>query len=143
MTTCLKRASIEASKWYRINDPYTTHMSEEERKCIGQDAPSLSPAHESVEVEVPCYDLRRTILAKDPLCASNAFRTQVLSVLAPFHGLRMCLICPHCSESATPCMDASVAREKPWAASPEEETPWSAASNARSRQEHCIFIIGS
>ena len=58
------------------------------------------------EVNIPGYDLRRLLLAEDPLAASNAFGIQILTLLATMLGVRMCPRCPHCAESKLPCQDA-------------------------------------
>ena len=58
------------------------------------------------ERDVPGYDLRRLILARDPLAASLAFSVQIRLVLATILGFRMCPDCPHCVDSDNPCMDA-------------------------------------
>ena len=55
---------------------------------------------------MPGYDLRRVLMAQDPLAAVLAFGVQVRSVLAPAFGIRMCPDCPHCAESPEPCQDA-------------------------------------
>ena len=54
---------------------------------------------------MPGYDLRRLILASDPLAASLAFTVQIRLVLATILGIRMCPWCPHCAETDAPCMD--------------------------------------
>ena len=60
---------------------------------------------EEATVDIPDYDLRKLLLAKDPLCAMDAFAVQVLVVLASLLGMRMCPDCPHCAECENPCMD--------------------------------------
>ena len=78
-----------------------------ERKWIGQDSPSLEPAEDDVfDFDIPGYDIRRLILARDPLCAANAFNIYIRCVLATALGVRMCPDCPHCAESQHPCTDA-------------------------------------
>ena len=57
-------------------------------------------------MEVPGYDMRRLLLAQDPLAAVNAFMVQIRNVLATILGLRMCPHCPHCAMSEYPCQDA-------------------------------------
>ena len=80
----------------------------EKRKWIGPDAPSLRPSADDVfEVDVPGYEMRRLIQARDPLCVANAFFVQVRGILATMLGLRMCPFCPHCGNGSqlTPCTD--------------------------------------
>ena len=99
--------SIRLSR-YRRNDPYVTAVGSEpkEKQWIGSDMPSLEARAEDVfEREVPGYNLRRLILARDPLAASLAFAVQIRLVLATILGFRMCPNCPHCAETDTPCMD--------------------------------------
>ena len=68
--------------------------------------PSLEARTQDVfERDVPGYGLRRLILARDPLAASLAFEVQIRRVLATTLGFRMCPKCPHCADTATPCMD--------------------------------------
>ena len=107
---------------YRKADPYVTANPgctsgtaadkeaarvQEERKWIGKDKPSLEATYEdSFEFDIPGYDMRRLIMARDPLCAVNAFDVYIRQVLATALGMRMCQDCPHCAETDTPCQDA-------------------------------------
>ena len=89
---------------YRSDDPYvcqnpSSKIDEqnerdrvrEERKWIGEDAPSLEPCEDDMfEFDIPGYDIRRLILARDPLCAANAFGIYIRHVLGPGLGVRMC-----------------------------------------------------
>ena len=101
---------------YRQDDPFVARKNR--RKWGGKDAPSLEPTSEDrfedaqpqsddeVEFEIPGYNLRRLLLAEDPLSAANAFFVQIRTVLATMLGVRMCPNCPHCSETKWPCQDA-------------------------------------
>ena len=94
---------------YRREDPYITESQSRatEEPWIGADKPSLEAAcDESFEVEVPGYDARKNLLAKDPLAAANAFFIQIRVLLATLLGIRMCPQCPHCCEGKDPCMDS-------------------------------------
>ncbi len=95
---------------HRAQDPYVVSEGlwrDQQRRRIGQDAPSLEATPtDRFEVEVPGYDLRRLMLAQDPLAATLAFSVQVRALLAPLYGIRMCPDCPHCAESDNPCQDA-------------------------------------
>ena len=89
---------------YRRQDPYvsadpTTRNTpegaaendrvEEERKWIGENEPSLEPCEEEIfERDIPGYDVRRLILARDPLCAANAFSVYIRCVLSTALGVR-------------------------------------------------------
>ena len=76
----------------------------EERKWIGKDKPSLEATYEDIfEFDIPGYDMWRLIMARDPLCAVNAFWTYVIKAFAPMYGLRVCPMCPRCSTQANPC----------------------------------------
>ena len=105
---------------YRNRDPYITQGDSAEREWIGTDRPSLQAnegdrfqlpsleanEHDEIKFEVPGYDLRRLIQARDPLAPALAFAVQVRCVLATLFGIRMCPDCPHCAEGESPCQDA-------------------------------------
>ena len=91
---------------YRKDDPFVAKST----KWIGSDEPSLEPSpDDEYEVNIPGYDLRRILMAEDPLAAANAFFVQIRTILATVLGIRMCPHCPHCSESAYPCQDGFLA----------------------------------
>ena len=84
----------------------STDVAKEQRPWASKDCPSLEPAPgDEFYIEVPGYDLRRLLLAQDPLCAANAFFVQVRVILATVLGIRMCPHCPHCARSSNPCQD--------------------------------------
>ena len=91
---------------YRSSDPLlaTTH-AEEERRWIGKDVPPLNQDQGSAPACEPDYETRRLILARDPLCAADAFTVLVRVVLARLLGMRMCPDCPHCNQGSNPCQD--------------------------------------
>ena len=95
---------------YRKMDPFMAAATEDainQKPWCGPDAPSLQPkADEIYSVEIPGYDLRRLMMAQDPLCAANAFFVQIRTILATALGIRMCPHCPHCAASKNPCQDA-------------------------------------
>ena len=94
---------------YRKRDPYIACERSEPREklWVGADMPSLQAHADDVfEKDIPGYDLRRLILARDPLAATLAFAVQIRLVLATVLGFRMCPECPHCTLIATPCMDS-------------------------------------
>ena len=64
-------------------------------------------------VEFPDYDLRRLILARDPLCAVDAFTVIIRVVLAKLLGMRMCPDCPHCNKGKHPCQDSFGSNAEP------------------------------
>ena len=107
---------------YRRNDPALQPDVNPEATSmvdyIGMCTPSLeAPGEEALEeaiVDIPDYDLRKLLLAKDPLCAVDAFAVQVLVVLASLLGMRMCPDCPDCAECENPCIAFSEARPSLW-----------------------------
>ena len=64
----------------------------------------LSP--EALAAELPTYDERRALLAKDPLACSDGFRTLVQLALRHLFGVRYCSQCPNCCNTDEPCTDA-------------------------------------
>ena len=89
-------------------DPFMDGNDEESclhRHWAGKDAPSLEPdPDDEYSVDIPGYDLRQLLLARDPLAAVNAFFVQLRVVLATALGMRMCPFCPRCHDN--PCQDA-------------------------------------
>ena len=80
---------------YRQDDPFVAGDSRR-RKWARKDSPSLEPPPEDeFEVEIPGYDMRRLLLAEDPLAAANAFFVQIRMLLATMLGVRMSTRCPH------------------------------------------------
>ena len=99
--------SIRLSR-YRAHDPYIVAAGSEPREklWIGSETPSLEArVDDAFEREALGYDLRRLILARDPLAASLASEVQIRLVIATILGFRMCPRCPHCAGARTPCMD--------------------------------------
>ena len=94
---------------YRLQDPFVAcDPHSPEKQWIGSQMPRLESREEDLfEIQIPGYDLRKIIQARDPLCCANAFFVQIRNILAPLTGVRMCPLCPHCSETGTPCQDAS------------------------------------
>ena len=99
--------AIRLSRYRRL-DPFVTEARDvAEKAWIGIESPSLeAKAGDTFGVDVPGYDLRRLIQARDPLCVVNAFFFQVRSILSTALGLRMCPDCPHCVMTDRPCQDA-------------------------------------
>ena len=66
---------------------------------------ALSP--EDLQNEVPDYDTRRALVAKDSLASVEGFRVMVLLAYQHLFGMRVCPNCPHCNhgEGAVPCQD--------------------------------------
>ena len=93
----------------RRNDPGISVGNPEFAPWIGYDKPSLfaemADDIDTVEFDVPNYDLRRLMNARDPVSCVYAFRVAIIVVVASLFGLRMCPDCPHCNMSEKPCMD--------------------------------------
>ena len=96
----------------RRNDPAyqsAKHDAKEFAEYIGYAEPSLRPREstgvEHCVVELPEYDVRRLITARDPLCCLQAFQVMARLLYPALFGLRMCPKCPHCIESKYPCID--------------------------------------
>ena len=58
-------------------------------------------------------DLRRLIIARDPLAVSDSFQVLIRVVLARLLGIRMCPDCPACMKSKEPCMNAYGSNAEP------------------------------
>ena len=56
--------------------------------------------------ELPDYEARRELLARDPLACVYGFQVLVLLALRHIFGLRVCFNCPDCAASKQPCTDA-------------------------------------
>ena len=93
---------------YRETDPLLDPQhAAKERPWIGKDKPALdmTGGGGTEDDDWPEYEVRRLILARDPLCAVDAFTVHVRVVLACLLGIRMCPDCPHCNHGKNPCMD--------------------------------------
>ena len=74
----------------------------------GMDVPSIEQDFCAMELpqrgaseRLPCYDDRRTIVARDPLCCSDGFRVLCRLVLRHVFGVRVCPYCPDCNSDNT------------------------------------------
>jgi len=91
---------------YRKKDPLLNSRSAaKEKTWIGKDKPSLETLGRDSGNDEPGYEERRLILARDPLCAVEAFSVYIRVVLACLLGIRMCPDCPHCNHGKNPCQD--------------------------------------
>jgi len=91
---------------YRRNDPLLDpSVAPDEHRWIGSEVPRLAPKEGQVTVDMPDYDLRRLISARDPLSAVDAHSIYVRVVLALLLGMRMCPDCPHCNKGPNPCQN--------------------------------------
>ncbi|CAJ1395073.1 unnamed protein product [Effrenium voratum] len=87
----------------RQSDPHASGVAQ----WVGHDCPSLEAQADDVfEAQVPGYDARKLLLARDPLGAALAFGVQIRVILANILGVRMCASCPDCGTSEDKaCMD--------------------------------------
>ena len=96
----------------RRSDPAFSGPAQSFTQWIGYNAPSLQPEEQEQEdssrvvVDLPEYDIRRLMTARDPLCCVYAFQVCTRVVLPSMYGFRMCPDCPHCATSEQPCMDS-------------------------------------
>ena len=75
----------------RVKDPAYAKLSQEELRCLSHDYPTLCPAAssgtDSVILDLPEYEVRRGITAKDPLCCVHAFKVMTQVVLPALYGV--------------------------------------------------------
>ncbi|CAJ1385553.1 unnamed protein product, partial [Effrenium voratum] len=81
------------------------------RKFQARGAPALDEefcrlSPEALAENLPNYEDRRALLARDPLACAEGFRTLVLLTLRHLLGVRFCPRCPNCAASERPCSDA-------------------------------------
>ena len=74
---------------------------------------ALSP--EELLAQVPGYETRRALIAKDPLASVEGFHVMVLMAYQHLFGMRVCPNCPHCNHDAgsQPCQDYFGSNAKP------------------------------
>ena len=98
----------------RRSDPAYACAEKEFLPFLDHNIPSLCPPEVTpetvtfglpVDADLPDYDLRRLITARDPLCCVNAFLVACKVELPSLYEFRMCPKCPHCATSKEPCMD--------------------------------------
>ena len=94
---------------YRKNDPAIEVATPTFSPWVGYEMPSLEVSEESdmenAVMDLPDYDLRKLMTAKDPLCSVDAYHVAIRVIVAQLLGVRMCPECPQCHLSAKPCMD--------------------------------------
>ena len=93
----------------RRSDPAIAQ--EGSKKFQARDEPDLEVEFcrldpEALAAELPPYDERRAMLARDPLACLEGFKTLVQLALRHLLGVRFCPCCPDCVTSDTPCVDA-------------------------------------
>ena len=76
------------------------------RQKVELDVEFYNLSGEDLLDELPDYDDRKKILARDPLACSEGFQTLVLLALKHIFGVRYCPDCPHCAVTGAPCTDA-------------------------------------
>ena len=100
---------VRLSRYRRI-DPAILVAKPDFARWSSCNSPSVqsceTPAGEAEQeyFEVPSYDLRKLMIARDSVCSVDAFNVTVRIVMAQLCGIRMCPDCPHCGLSECPCM---------------------------------------
>ena len=64
---------------------------------IEHDMDEMGFSPQELASHIPDYEQRRALLARDPLCCSDAFRILCRLVLRHFFGVRVCPWCPRCN----------------------------------------------
>ena len=64
---------------------------------MGFDTPSVFIEVDDINMNLPSFEERHGIAARDPLSTVYAFDIQVRLVLATLLGIRMCPNCPRCN----------------------------------------------
>ena len=82
----------------------TAHTQGRDKPELDVEFCRLNP--EALAAELPSYDTRRAMLAKDPLACSDGFRTLVQLALRHLFGVRYCPQCPNCCTTDESCTDA-------------------------------------
>jgi hypothetical protein len=97
---------------YRVTDPAILHSH--------RDSISIAPWHSAErpgiwsdgagdldEFEVPDYNIRRVLAAKDPWAVLQNFSVAIKFLLARLLGCSMCPFCPHCNQDSEECVPCS------------------------------------
>lgn len=73
----------------------------------GDDDVFLALKSEDLKDQIPDYDSRRALIAKDSLASVDGFRLMVLLAYEHLFGMRVCPNCPLCNhgDDARPCQD--------------------------------------
>ena len=87
----------------RRNDPLlqgTDAVDEDVRRLVGHSQPShLQAENETASIELPCYEHRRIMAARDPRAVVDAYHVQTKMRLPALLGVRMCPKCPKCNDT--------------------------------------------
>ena len=94
----------------RLDFPY---LESKQQKTLSPERRSstLSPErrssedHNTVQIDVPEYDLRRAATASDPLAVVEGYKIEILLRLATILGVRMCPKCLRCNDGLFGCQD--------------------------------------
>ena len=82
----------------REHDP--VHLVDENNKRYGQRTEPPLDMEVSLDVlgaQLPTYDERRSIMARDALASVYGFRITILVTLEYIFGMRVCIHCPDCN----------------------------------------------
>ena len=90
---------------YRYLDPAVLHNTDP--RFVGgrwheRNRPQIVPDGDDMILEMPDYDVRRALIAKDPWAAMQNFAHCVKFLLPRLLGCNMCPYCPHCTDCAMP-----------------------------------------
>ena len=104
---------------YRDNDPYIQYSDAQTQQLAKDNAPKLeakrrrlvsmrpscADTNDFAEIDIPIYDERLKMTARDPLAIIEGYRIEVILRLAALLGVRMCPNCPRCNHSLYGCQD--------------------------------------
>jgi len=97
--------------WLGLNEPSLVPGDDAAAPSVDPDtsasAPGVDPdVSAPATAELPDYDTRHLIGARDPLSCVYAFDVMIKVVFPALYGYRMCPDCPHCAVSDNPCIDS-------------------------------------
>ena len=80
---------------FRENDPYVKQGDATTKSLASTEYPKLESGSrdDTIEVELPEYDLRRAACARDPLAVIEGYKIEIYYRLAILLGVRMCPQC--------------------------------------------------
>ncbi|CAE7244158.1 pfh1 [Symbiodinium natans] len=106
-----ERDSVLMVRLARARESDPAIANEATKAFQSRDKPDLNVEYYSLDPEkllaqLPAYDERRAMLAKDPLACADSFRVLVQLAMRHLFGVRFCPNCPECAMSGNPCTDA-------------------------------------
>ena len=79
---------------YRARDPAAQEMR---GPWFARDKPPLWNKDELADIDLPDYEVRRALTARDPWATVLAFQRMIRFVFGELLGIRLCPDCPHCA----------------------------------------------